>query len=215
VIVFRYCLNNLLPKKTIYNNEEMYLVNSNGLITFSRELAGHLVSIKEYFNIYVGLVSAAEDIYKNEEIGNIEVLNAENVVNKYIYAWEFPMESEEINQHLLANKNRLINRAIRKFTEKNWYEWGAPRNLQAINDNWDKPCIYVTTITRQQRIAFVGRVQNFGGSLIMMLPKNNVTNEQLIANTEYLNSLEFRTNFIQSGRFKISHRQLAESFTLF
>jgi len=40
---------------------------------------------KDYFDIYVGLVSGKEDIYKNEEFGNIEILNGENKIEKYNY----------------------------------------------------------------------------------------------------------------------------------
>ena len=34
VIVFRYCKNNLIDKKVLYNDKLLYAINSNGLITF-------------------------------------------------------------------------------------------------------------------------------------------------------------------------------------
>ena len=40
---------------------------------------------QDYFDIYVGLVTGKEEVYKNEEIGNIEVLNGADKVDKYIY----------------------------------------------------------------------------------------------------------------------------------
>ena len=34
VIVFRYCKNNLIKKKVLYNKKKLYITNSDGLITF-------------------------------------------------------------------------------------------------------------------------------------------------------------------------------------
>jgi len=79
IIIFRYCKNSLLEKKVLYNDELLYITNSNGLITFNKEditkVPGGTNMFQDYFDIYVGLVSGKEDVYKNEELGNIEVLN--------------------------------------------------------------------------------------------------------------------------------------------
>ena len=74
VIVFRYCKNSLIDKKVLYNDKLLYITNSNGLITFGEEENNNSVLFQEYFDIYVGLVSGKEEVYKNEELGNIEVL---------------------------------------------------------------------------------------------------------------------------------------------
>lgn len=37
IVVFRYCKNEKLEKKTSYNDEMLYINNQNGLITFSKE----------------------------------------------------------------------------------------------------------------------------------------------------------------------------------
>jgi adenine-specific DNA-methyltransferase len=164
---------------------------------------------QDYFDIYVGLVSGKEDVYKNEEIGNIEVLNGENKVEKYIYIENYPCENEQINAHLLHYKKELIGRGIRKFHDKNWYEWGAPRNITAINANMGKDCIYVCNLTRKTDVAFLGKVQYFGGSLIMLKPKKSCHLGKIVS---YLNSHTFKTNFMFSGRFKIGHRQISNSY---
>ena len=77
VIVFRYDTDKLIEKKVLYNDELMYLTNSNGLITVGEELVDDGVMFKDMFDIYVGLVSGKEEVYKNKELGNIEVLNGE------------------------------------------------------------------------------------------------------------------------------------------
>ena len=57
VIVFRYCKNTLIDKKVLYNKQLLYIINSNGLITFCKEENRNSVLFQDYFDIYVGLVS--------------------------------------------------------------------------------------------------------------------------------------------------------------
>ena len=209
IIVFRYCKNSLTEKKVLYNNKILYITNSNGLITFEEEENNNSFMFQDYFDIYVGLVSGKEEVYKNEELGNIEVLNGEDKVDKYIYIEKFPSNNEKINKHLLQNKKELIERKIRKFNENNWFEWGAPRNITTINTNNGKDCIYINNITRKPNVAFLGKVQYFGGGLIMLKPKKICNLNNIVS---YMNSDKFKDNFMFSGRFKIGHRSLSNSF---
>jgi len=209
VIVFRYCKNNSIEKKVLYNDKILYITNSNGLITFGEEENNNNIMFQDYFDIYVGLVSGKEEVYKNEELGNIEVLNGEDKVNKYIYIENYPCENEDINEYLLDHKNELIERKIRKFNENNWFEWGAPRNIITINTNLGKDCIYIYNLTRKTNVSFLGKINYFGGGLIMLKPKKicNLTNI-----VSYINSNKFKDNFTFSGRFKIVHRQISNSY---
>jgi adenine-specific DNA-methyltransferase len=209
VIVFRYCKNSLIEKKVLYNNKLRYITNSNGLITFGEEENINSFIFQDYFDIYVGLVSGKEEVYKNEELGNIEVLNGEDKVNKYIYIENYPCENEKINKHLLKYKKNLIERGIRKFNEKNWFEWGAPRNITTIHSNIGKDCIYINNITRKLNVAFLGNINYFGGGLIMLKPKKICNLNNIVS---YMNSDKFKDNFMFSGRFKIGHRSLSNSF---
>jgi adenine-specific DNA-methyltransferase len=209
VIVFRYYKNSLIEKKVLYNNKLFYITNSNGLITFDEKVNNNSVLFKDYFDIYVGLVSGKEDVYKNEELGNIELLNGHNKVEKYIYIENYPCENTKINEYLLQHKNELITRGIRKFNEKNWFEWGAPRNINVINSNKGKDCIYIYNLTRKSDVSFLGKVSYFGGGLIMLKPKKMCDLSKLVA---YINSNTFKANFMFSGRFKIGHRQICNSY---
>lgn len=208
VIVFRYCKNSLIEKKVLYNNKLLYITNSNGLITFGEEENNNSAIFQDYFDIYVGLVSGKEEVYKNEELGNIEVLNGEDNVNKYIYIENYPSDNININNHLFKHKKELIERGIRKFNETNWFEWGAPRNITTINANLGKECIYIYNLTRKTNVGFVGKVQYFGGGLIMLKPKKNCNLNNIVS---YINSNIFKDNFMFSGRFKIGHRQICNS----
>jgi adenine-specific DNA-methyltransferase len=209
VIIFRYCKNSSIEKKVLYNDKLLYITNSNGLITFDEKVNSNSVLFQDYFDIYVGLVSGKEDVYKNEELGNIELLNGHNKVEKYIYIENYPCENAKINEYLLQHKNELIMRGIRKFTEKNWFEWGAPRNIDAINSNNGKDCIYIYNLTRKSDVSFLGKVSYFGGGLIMLKPKKMCDLNKIVA---YINSNTFKANFMFSGRFKIGHRQICNSY---
>jgi adenine-specific DNA-methyltransferase len=208
IIIFRYCKNNSLEKKIYYNDKLMYITNSNGLITFNTEENNNINNInnnyfKDYFDIYVGLVTGKEEVYKNEELGNMEVLNGEDKVDKYIFIDKYPCENEKINKHLLKHKDELINRGIRKFNEKNWFEWGAPRNMKNIANNLGKDCIYIYNLTRKPEVAFLGKVQYFGGGLLILIPTKKCDLNKIV---DFINSDKFKDNFMFSGRFKIGHR---------
>ena len=208
VLVFRYCKNNMRPKHVLYNDKLVYLVNSNGLITFSDTMANNKRLLSEYFDVYVGLVSGKEEVYKNENLGNIEVLTGDKKTEKYIYISEFPCGNENINSHLLQHKPDLVTRRIRKFNDKTWFEWGAPRNIKIMNQNAGENCIYVYNLTRKSDVSFTGNVAYFGGNLIMLKPKQKYNLDTV---RDHLNSDEFKKNFIFSGRFKIGHRQLCNT----
>lgn len=209
VIVYRYCKNNAIEKKVLYNNKIMHITNSKGLVTFGEDAIAHSLLFEDYFDIYVGLVTGKEEVYKNEDYGNIDVLNGEDKVDKYIFIEKYPCDNKNINAHLLQHKTELIERGIRKFNEDNWFEWGAPRNIGAINANMGKDCIYICNLTRKSNVAFLGKVQYFGGGLIMLKPKKNCDLTKVVS---YINSNKFKENFMFSGRFKIGHRQISNSF---
>jgi len=199
-----------------YNDVVKYINNNNGLITFTNEKKNkkngknNTNNIEKYFSICVGMVTGKEKFYKNDEFGNIAVLNDKDKMEKYIYINNFPTENDELNQYFLDNKNILISRKIKKFNENNWYEWGAPRNIKTIEREKGKECIYVRNLTRQKIIAFKGKVDYFGGKLLMMIPKKEYeVNLDVII--EYLNNDSFKNNFIYSNRFKMTHRNLSMS----
>lgn len=209
VLVFRYCKNKLLEKKVLYNNEQLYIFNSNGLIIFSEYNISNNSIISNYFDVYVGLVSGKEEVFKNIQFGNIDILTKKNKIEKYIHINNFPSGNEDLDNYLLSNKEQLISRRMRKFNDNNWFEWGALRNFYQMNKFNDTDCIYLYSLTRNEEIAFKGKICYFGGNLIMMKPKQNCNLDNVVC---YLNSDKFKQNFITSGRFKIGHRQICNSY---
>ena len=212
VIVFRYCKNKDLEKIICYNNKKLYINNSNGLITFNKKNNNNIKTFGDYFDIYVGIVSGKDAVFKNDTLGNIDVLTGYDTTEKFIFIKSFPCEDNAINEYLTVHKTDLINRKIKKFNETNWFEWGAPRNIKTIEKNMNKNCIYIYNLTRLQNVAFTGKVNYFGGNLLMLIPKAEINLNKVI---EFINSGEFKNNYIFSGRFKIGHRQLFNSYAIF
>jgi adenine-specific DNA-methyltransferase len=205
VVVFRY-EKGLECDKCLVNGKETLCNITKGIITFSEEkIEGEL--LENDFNVYVGIVSGKDEVYK-VPFGNIEVLMDKNKLEKFIFIDKFPSNNEEIDTHLENNKNLLLERRIKKFTEKNWFEWGAPRNIKTIKENINKKCIYVRTMTRQKEIAFIDTVKYFGGTLLCLIPKNNISDNRLNSIIAYLNSEKFKKDYMYSGRFKIGHKQI-------
>ena len=168
--------------------------------------------VKNHFTVYVGMVSGKEEVFKNAELGNIEVLNGENKIDKYIYIEQYPCDSDAINAYLQGHKEVLMNRKIRKMNETNWFEWGALRNKKIVEMNLNKDCIYMYNLTRKTKVAFLGKVGRFGGNLLMLLPTTTAPVYTLNKIVDYFNSEAFKDNFMFSGRFKIGHRQISQSY---
>ena len=205
VVVFRY-QKALKTKDAIVNGKKMICNVNNGIITFSEtEVNGNPLSDK--FNVYVGLVSGKDEVYRND-IGNINILNDKDRIQKYIFTETFPTGNTSIDAHLTANKSVLLERKIRKFNEDNWFEWGAPRNIRAIQNNLGKPCIFVRNMTRNQEVAFIDKVQNFGGSLLCLIPKQTMSATELEKIVGFLNTKDLQKDYLYSGRFKIGHKQV-------
>ena len=110
---------------------------NNGIITFSEmEQKGNPIS--DNFDVYVGLVSGRDEVYRSTA-GNMNILTDKGKLQNFIFAQTFPTGNETIDTHLKANKSVLLARKIRKFNETNWFEWGAPRNIASIEKNLGKP----------------------------------------------------------------------------
>lgn len=209
IIIFRYCKNSLIEKKVLYNNDLLYITNKDGLITFDKNKNNNKFTFKDCFDIYVGFVSGMDKVYKNKKIGNIDILNGEDKIDKYIYIENYPCDDEKINKYLLQHKKDLLQRKMKKFNENNWFKWGATRNMNIINNNIGEECIYIYNLTRKLKVCFLGNINYFGGGLIMLKPKKKLNLDNII---NYINSNCFKNNFIFSGRFKIGHRQISNSY---
>lgn len=214
VVLFRYERDLHINTATVDNKGHISnkICNiKNGIITFTVKVGEGGFLLGGIFNIYVGMVSGNDKIYK-VPFGNIDLLINRNRTERFIFPESYPTGNNEIDQYLYDQKDILYQRKIKKFDEYNWYKWGAPRSLSAIRENMGRDCVYVRNIARKGDIAFRGTVQYFGGALICLLPKGNISNNILDNVINYLNSKEVRQNYSYSGRFKIGHRLLTNLY---
>jgi adenine-specific DNA-methyltransferase len=195
VMIFRYILGKSNPL------EKDYKVPTNFTLRRNNKL------VKDYFDVYVGIVSGRDAIYKNK-LGTNKVLVKENTRHTFIIPKTFPTGDEEVDDYLLKNKETLLGRKIRKFNEDNWFEWGALRNYKRIQKLLGQECLYISTLTRNERVCFKGEVEFFSGNLLILVPKiETVLNLNELC--EYFNSKEFREEHTYSGRFKMGQSGLA------
>jgi adenine-specific DNA-methyltransferase len=197
VVIFRY-QKGIHSSLTHVNGVEKPYTAVDGIISFGDSYGKR---VDELFDVYVGLVSGKDDVFK-VPFGNLSVLTDKDRVEKFVYGKATP----EITAHLEAHKKVLMSRKIRRFSEENWFEWGAPRNITHMERFMGQPCIYVRNLTRSHEPAFLGNVQYFGGALLCMIPKKPDVDLPKVVG--FLNKIETRRDYTYSGRFKMGHRQL-------
>ena len=206
VVVFRY-QRGLDQKATQakVDGAPMHVCCNKGIITFASTLATASSTVADRFNVYVGIVSGRDIIYKRD-IGETDILVDKDTVERFILPRTWPPANPEITTHLTANKAVLMDRKIRKFNEANWWQWGALRNITVIEAAAGPSCIYVRNMTRADEVAFVGTVQLFGGSLLCLIPKEPIAETDLMVAVAAIN--QKREEYLYSGRFKIGQKQV-------
>lgn len=210
ILIFRYVKTNTLNKKISYNNKEKNIIMNNGSLIFSDNDNKDMIKFSNYFDVYVGMVSGNENILKNDNYGNIEILNSKECKDKYIYIEKFPTKNDNLNKYMLDNKEDLQKRKVRKIDNSNWYEFGLPRNKKVIDLNKGKECLYIHNLTRKEEVCFKSNVQYFGGNLLMILPKNSNVNLSYLCT--YFNSYEFKDNYLYSNRFIIKQKNIKDCY---
>ena len=205
VVVFRY-ERGLMSGVTTVNGLVKTCNVSDGIITFSDGLVAG-TRLMDLFDVAVGFVSGKDEVYK-VPIGNVEILSDQGKVDKFIVTEAYPSGLAAIDAHLLKNKALLLERKIKKFTEKNWWAWGALRNKTTVEAALGRACIYVRNITRQETVAFIDKVRYFGGGLLCLVPKKAMSAAELKRIVGFLNGADVRKDYLYSGRFKIGHKQV-------
>lgn len=170
-------------------------------------------TIGDVFDVKVGMVSGADDVFRHPTLGNVPFLTRNGNIIRYIWVEQMPSGHPEIDAHLVRHKERLLARKIRGFDEDNWFEWGAVRNAHHMGTGEGSgaadPCIYIETLTRRPCVAFAGRRMHFDGNLLCLYPKEPMADAALQSWLEHFNSDEFQKNHRQAGRFKMGQRTLS------
>ena len=128
--------------------------------------------------IKVGLVSGANQIFEHNGLIEQDTINiiCSDYFNTKIKKKYYFTENQE-HPVLKIYKDKLINRKIREFGEHNWHEWGAIRNINIMKEMKNTPCIYVNCKTRKKNSFFIDKVDYFDGSMLCLIPTQNLNLE--------------------------------------
>lgn len=134
---------------------------SDGQIWFGEDGGSRL---GDFFDVKVGAVSGADKIFAHPG-GNAEFVCSQTrstgMLRRMIYGTQHPS--------LLAHKETLMARKIRRFDESNWWEWGRKHCHRT------GPRIYVNAKTRHSKPFFASEAEAYDGSVLALFPKRQST----------------------------------------
>jgi adenine-specific DNA-methyltransferase len=173
------------------------LVIKNGIISFTKDK--NAKTLGDYFDIKVGAVSGADDLFISERGDDFVCSETKKtgVLRKMIY--------ERPDAMLEKHKDKLMSRGIKKFNESNWWSWGRPVNFQH-----GRPRIYVNCKTRQNNPFFMNDCERWDGSLLALFPKDGGVN--MVDAVAKLNDTDWETlGFMTGGRYCFSQKSLTQA----
>ncbi len=166
----------------------------NGQIFFGGNIPNSRLG--DYFEVKVGAVSGADQVFDNKRRGNKEFVCSmtakDGVTRKMIY--------NRKDSVLKPHKNRLLARRIREFGEHNWWEWGRKYHER------EGERIYVNCKTRNPKPFFVSDKTAYDGSVLALFPKRTLSLGQI---AHSLNSIDWDSlGFVCGGRLLFTQRSL-------
>jgi len=171
------------------------MVHMQGQIAFTH--ARLCVPLANLFNVKVGGVSGADDIYIHPE-GNLDFVCSHTALSgktrRMIYNIRHP--------RLEAHKETLLARRVRKFDESNWWTWGRDYHKSS------SARIYVNGKTRNNRPFFKHPCKAYDGSILALFPKMEMNIDYAIELFNDAMPWE-ELGFIVDGRYLFTQRSLA------
>ena len=151
----------------------------------------------DVFQVRVGAVSGADHVFADARHGNRDFVCSQTErtggVRRMIYNAYHPV--------LEPRKGELLRRAVRRFDETNWWEWGR-RYPES-----DSPRIYVNGKTRNPRPFFRHSSAAYDGSVLALFPRDAEADAELLC--ARLNDVDWRgLGFVCDGRHLFSQRSL-------
>lgn len=176
-------------------NETLSFYCRGGQLLFTKN--EYPVSLEDIAFIKVGGVSGADECFIHPE--GMEFVCSKTRTNgetrNIIY--------NQFHEHLLQYKQRLLDRGIKKFTEKTWWEWGRKFYVS------DEPRVYVNGKTRIKDPFFLSEVRAYDGSVLAIFPKFTCSPEKLEEFKNDLNQVDWDDlGFIIDGRYVFAQRSL-------
>jgi len=196
VAIWRFQKNNFTQKTITNYGLKNFIISDGQLFFLDNDLLGN--KIGDLFTVKVGGVSGLDEVFTHTD-GNLDFVcsytNKTGKLKRMFYDVE--------HQHLLNNKERLLNRKIKKFNDDNYWLWG--RDFYKSEKNR----IYVNLKTRQKNPFFINSCKNYDGSVMALIPKNLEIENNLSKYLSILNNINWEElGFKIGGRFIFTQRTL-------
>ena len=207
VIIIRYEKGNF-SYKTKYDGVTKKQILIDGFIKFDDGTKKQ--TLDTFFDVKVGIVSGANNIYHNNHLGNIEIICSDFLATqkrkKFIF-YENDVPTDVLS-YLNKNKNRLINRKIKSFNESNWFQWGAVRNLNRME--MKGYCIYVNSKTRSEKPFFKEKVGYFDGSILALYSKDNIDLDKWVNRLNNSRNDFFEQGMVVGNKYQFTQKSLSK-----
>ncbi|MYD46430.1 MAG: class I SAM-dependent methyltransferase [Gammaproteobacteria bacterium] len=168
----------------------------NGQIYFGESAR---TTVKDFFDVKVGAVSGADDVFSDKKFGCTDMVCSTTVRDGKLRSMIYDRYDRVLEPH----KDRLLRRKIRRFDERNWWEWGRKYcSRQGVR-------IYVNSKTRNNKPFFVSEIEAYDGSVLALFPKLGVEPNRA---AQKLNNTDWeKLAFVCDGRLLFSQRSLANA----
>ena len=171
---------------------------AGGQLLFTRGI--YSLPLASVFEVKVGAVSGADDIYTHSELGNMDFVCSRTATTGELRRMIFDLQLPYLEQF----KARLLARGVAKFDDANWWRWGRRHHVSTA------PRIYVNGRTRQARPFFLNACDNYDGSILALFPKRPDADLEKL--TELLNEVDWQElGFVCDGRYLFAQRSLAQA----
>ena len=195
VCIFRYEKGDM-SKKTETFDGVFNQKNNDGLISFVRD--GNDATLGDIFEIKVGAVAGNDSLFEHED--GVEFVFSKTRKTGELQKRLYRTYHKDLDQY----KDILINRKIKSFNEKNWFDWGRPVKFRE-----GEPRIYVNCRTRLKDPFFTNDCDRWDGSLLALFPKKNMDLSKAV---DILNNIDWNSlGFMTGGRYMFSQKALKEA----
>ncbi|MHA1540676.1 MAG: Eco57I restriction-modification methylase domain-containing protein [Alphaproteobacteria bacterium] len=190
-VFWRFEKDNFTRKTSAKKN---FILNKGQLLFTKKKYS---VNFSDIAFVKVGAVSGGDKYFMNKDGINFvcSYTNKTGKTKKMLY--------NRSHKDLEKVKDKLLNRKIRKFDERNWCEWGRKYYES------DEKRIYVNGKTRNKKPFFISDVKAYDGSILAVFPKANLTKNELEKFCNELNNVDWEElGFVVDGRFIFGQKSL-------
>lgn len=202
--IWRFVKGDFSRKTTDANGKEGRFLCADGQLIFSAAINGgggengNGVLCRDVFSVKVGAVSGMDSVFASERFGNADFVFSQTRKTGKTRRMIFNVP----HQSLLPRKRELLARKIKRFGERDWWQWGRKHCVS------DSPRVYVNAKTRAASPFFTHPCANYDGSVLALFPRDRSADPERLA--KMLNATDWQSlGFTCGGRHIFSQRSLS------